>query len=126
MHADMEDLLIDHINAWNSHDLDRLMAMFSTDCIFEASSGDTVAGESFVGAEAVRGAFADVFTKMPDAHWGDGRHYLLDRDYGVSQWTLTGTLDDGRRVMVNGCDFITVADGLVIRKDSYRKQRPPF
>ena len=57
--------------------------------------------------------------------WGDGRHYSLAPDYGVSEWTLTGTMPDGRRLEVNGCDFLTVRDGKILTKDSYRKQRPP-
>jgi ketosteroid isomerase-like protein len=63
---------------------------------------------------------------MPDAHWGDGRHHVIDSGYAVSEWTLTGSLADGRRLEVNGCDFLTVRDGKIIRKNSYRKQRPPF
>jgi ketosteroid isomerase-like protein len=46
--------------------------------------------------------------------------------YAVSEWTLTGTLSDGRRLEVNGCDFLTVRDGKILKKNSYRKQRPPF
>jgi Arc/MetJ family transcription regulator len=42
--------------------------------------------------------------------------------YGVSEWTLTGTLIDGRRLEVNGCDFLTVHRGKIIKKDSYRKE----
>jgi hypothetical protein len=63
---------------------------------------------------------------MPDAHWGDGRHYILAPDYGVSEWTLTGTLPDGGRLEVNGCDFLTVREGAIITKNSYRKNRPPI
>jgi ketosteroid isomerase-like protein len=63
---------------------------------------------------------------MPDAQWADARHHVLAPDYGVSEWTLTGTLSDGRRLEVNGCDFLTVRDGKIIRKNSYRKNRPPI
>ncbi len=33
----MTRLLVEHIDAWNSHDLDRLMGLFADDCVFEAS-----------------------------------------------------------------------------------------
>ena len=62
---------------------------------------------------------------MPDANWGDGRHFVIAEDYGVSEWRLTGARLDGTRVDVLGCDFVTVRDGKVIRKNSFRKQRPP-
>jgi ketosteroid isomerase-like protein len=35
-------------------------------------------------------------------------------------------MSDGRRVEVNGCDFLTVRDGKILTKNSYRKQRPPI
>ena len=63
---------------------------------------------------------------MPDAHWGDGRHYVIDECYCVSEWTLTGTLADGSRLEVNGCDFLTVRDGQITKKNAFRKQRPPI
>jgi ketosteroid isomerase-like protein len=120
------DLLGRHTDAWNSHDLDLLMSYFAPDCVFEASGGDQVSGARYEGLDAVRAAFGEVLEQMPDAHWGGGRHYILADDYGVSEWTLTGTLADGMRLEVNGCDFLAFRDGKIIRKNSYRKQRPPI
>jgi taurine dehydrogenase small subunit len=116
-------LLVDHIDAWNAHDLDGLMELFAEDCTFDASGGSGVHGERFVGKPAVRAAFASVFDQMPDANWGGGQHYTLGTDNHVSTWTLTGTFADGTRVEVDGCDFLTVRDGLIVRKNSFRKQR---
>jgi steroid delta-isomerase-like uncharacterized protein len=124
--SDLHDLLVEHTKAWNRHDLESLMSLFAEDCVFEASGGDEVCGTRYEGHEAVREAFAAVFETMSDAQWGNGRHYILASDYGVSEWTLTGTLPDGRRLEVNGCDFLTVRDGAIITKNSYRKQRPPI
>jgi ketosteroid isomerase-like protein len=114
-----------HIEAWNRHDLDGLMSLFDRDCVFQASGGDEVCGKRYQGPTEVRQAFAEVFETMPDAQWGNGRHYILAPDYGVSEWTLTGTMPDGRRLEVNGCDFLAVRDGKILTKNSYRKQRPP-
>jgi ketosteroid isomerase-like protein len=119
------DLLIRHTTAWNNHDLEELMSLFAEDCVFEASGGDEVCGTRVAGPAEVEKAFAGVLESMPDAHWGGGRHYALDPHYGVSEWTLTGTLPDGRRLEVNGCDFLQVRDGKIVLKNSYRKQRPP-
>jgi ketosteroid isomerase-like protein len=120
------DLLVRHTEAWNHHDLDALMNLFDRDCIFEASGGDQVWGRRYQGHTEVRRAFADVLESLPDAEWGNGRHYILAPDYGVSEWTLTGTMPDGRRLEVNGCDFLTVRDGKIVAKNSYRKQRSPI
>ncbi len=123
---DLLELLSAHTAAWNGHDVDALMDLFADDCTFEASGGSGVAGDRFVGKDEVRAAFAAVFDSMPDATWADGRHYALNLGYGVSEWTLRGTMADGRRVEVNGCDFLTVSDSKIIIKNSYRKQRPPI
>jgi ketosteroid isomerase-like protein len=114
-----------HVQAWNDHDLDRLMSLFSDDCVFEASGGPQAEGQRYVGKEAVRAAFGSVLEAMPDAHWGGGRNHLIGPGYGVSEWTLTGTTVDGARLEVNGCDFLTIADGLIVKKNSFRKQRNP-
>jgi ketosteroid isomerase-like protein len=123
--SNLRDLLTSHAEAWNRHDLETLMSLFAEDCVFEASGGDEVCGKRYRGFREVKEAFAGVLKTMPDAHWGDGRHYILGPDHGVSEWTLTGTLPDGRRLEVNGCDFLTVRDGKIITKNSYRKQRLP-
>jgi steroid delta-isomerase-like uncharacterized protein len=117
-------LLVEHTDAWNAHDLDRLMDLFTDDCVFDASGGSQVHGERFEGRTAVSEAFLAVFDAMPDANWGGGRHYTLSASYCVSEWTLTGTLTDGSRIEVDGCDFLTIKDGQITRKNSYRKQRP--
>jgi ketosteroid isomerase-like protein len=121
---DLERLLIEHTDAWNSHDLDRLMSLFAEDCVFEASAGSAACGHRFDGWAEVRTAFAEVFDAMPDASWGGGRHFVISDDYGVSEWRLTGTLADGSRVDVFGCDFLTARDDKIVRKNSFRKQRP--
>jgi steroid delta-isomerase-like uncharacterized protein len=124
--SDLLALLEKHTEAWNGHDLDALMSLFAEDCVFEASGGDEICGTRYEGEGEVRTAFAKVFEAMPDAEWAGGRHYALAPDYGVSEWTLIGTLIDGRRLEVNGCDFLTVRRGKIIKKNSYRKQRPPW
>ena len=124
--VDLMELLRVHTDAWNAHDIDGLMELFSEDCVFEASGGTGVTGDRYVGKEAVRAAFSAVFDSMPDARWGDGRHHVIDSGYGVSEWTLTGTRSDGSRIEVNGCDFLTVVDGAITLKNSFRKNRPPL
>ena len=111
-------------DAWNAHDADALMSFMTDDCIFEASAGTQVCGERARGAEAVRAAFVDVWTKFPDANWGDAKHFVC-ADRGVSQWTFTGTRADGSRVEVHGCDLFTFRGNKIALKDSYRKNRLP-
>ena len=117
------EVLQDFADAWNRHDVDALMTFMSEDCVFEASAGRDIAGTRYVGREAVRAAFADVWATFADAHWGDARHFVVG-ERGVSEWTFTGTRADGARVEVHGCDLFTFRNGKIAVKNSYRKNRP--
>ncbi len=122
---DMETILRAFAEAWNRHDVEALMSMMTTDCVFEASGGNMVDGERHEGQRAVRAAYAAVFEQYPDAHWGNDRHFVTG-DRGVSEWTFTGTLKDGKRVEVTGCDVFTFRNGKIALKNSFRKNRPPI
>jgi uncharacterized protein (TIGR02246 family) len=122
---DLEKLLTAFADAWNRHDVDGLMSMMTADGVFEASGGNHVNGERHEGQQAVRAAYAAVFAQYPDAHWGNARH-LVKGDRGVSEWTFTGTLKDGKRVEVTGCDLFTFRNGKIAVKNSFRKNRPPI
>jgi len=109
-------------DAWNEHDVDALMSFMTDDCVFEASAGPEVCGTRSRGRDAVRAAFAQVWTTFPDAHWGNARHFVCG-DRGVSEWTFTGTAQDGTRVEVHGCDLFMFRGGKIALKNSYRKNR---
>lgn len=111
-------------DAWNRHDVDALMSFMTEDCVFEASGGPEICGSRFVGADAVRAAYAEVWSTFSDAHWGNARHFV-NGERGVSEWTFTGTRTDGSRVEVNGCDVYTFRGGKIAVKNSYRKNRSP-
>jgi steroid delta-isomerase-like uncharacterized protein len=121
--ADFITLLDRFADAWNRHDLDALMSMMTDDCVFEASAGPQVDGQRSEGKPAVRAAYAAVFEAFHDAHWASARHFIAG-NRGVSEWTFTGTHNDGKRVEVTGCDLFTFRDGKIAIKNSYRKNRP--
>jgi len=112
-------------NAWNRHDVDDLMSFMTDDCVFDSSAGDEVCGTRFVGTDAVRAGFSKAWEILPDAKWGDARHFVSG-DRGVSEWIFSGTQADGKRVVVNGCDIFTFRHGKIAVKNSYRKSRPPI
>jgi ketosteroid isomerase-like protein len=118
-------VLVAFADAWNRHDIDAIMALMTTDCVFEASAGPDVCGTRSVGSHEVRAAFLEVWTTFPDAQWKDARHALCG-DLGLSEWTFCGTRADGARVEVNGCDVLTFHGDKIALKNSYRKNRPPI
>ncbi|WP_274627331.1 nuclear transport factor 2 family protein [Arvimicrobium flavum] len=108
--------------AFNAHDLDRIMTFFADDCVLEMPRGKEPWGARFEGRESVRAALATRFEGLPDVHYGNAEHFVdAAADAGMSKWTLTGTTPDGERKEVRGCDFYTFRNGKVIRKDSYWK-----
>lgn len=124
-HSITTDTLQAFADAWNRHDIEAIMAFMTDDCVFEASAGPDVCGTRYVGREAVRAGFAEVWDVFPDAQWRNARHFVQE-DRGVSEWTFTGTKADGSRVEVHGCDLFTFRDGRIALKNSYRKNRPPI
>ena len=121
----LEQLLQEFADAWNRHDVEALMSMMTEDGVFEASAGNNLNGERHQGQPAVRAAYETVFVQYPDAHWGGARHVVMG-NRGVSEWTFTGTLKDGARVEVTGCDLFTFRNGKIAVKNSFRKTRPPL
>lgn len=108
------------LDAFNSHDLDRVMSFFADDCVLETPRGPHPYGTRFVGREAVRDGLAARFAGIPDVHYDDARHWSSG-NRGCSEWLLTGTTIAGEKVAVRGCDLFEFRDGKIVRKDSYWK-----
>lgn len=111
------------LNAFNDHDLDRIMSFFAEDCVLEMPRGPAPWGTRYTGSVAVREGLRSRFSGIPDVHYTDDTHFVAG-DIGVSQWTLRGTAVSGEDIEVRGCDFFTFADnGKILKKDSYWKIR---
>jgi ketosteroid isomerase-like protein len=109
-------------DAFNAHDLDRIMTFFADDCVLEMPRGNKPWGSRFQGKTDVRAALATRFEGLPDVHYGNDEHFVDEAaGTGMSKWLLTGTNREGKRIEVQGCDFYTFRDGKVIRKDAYWK-----
>ena len=119
---DIRSTLVGLCDAFNAHDLDRIMAFFADDCVLEMPRGREPWGSRFAGKQAVRDALATRFAGLPDVHYGNEEHFVDEAaQTGMSKWTLTGTTREGKKVEVRGCDFYTFRDCKVIAKDSYWK-----
>jgi ketosteroid isomerase-like protein len=108
------------VQAFNDHDLDRIVSFFADDAVLEMPRGPDPSGRRHVGAQAVREGLRSRFEGLPDVHYGEDSHYV-DGDMGISQWTVTGTMKTGERVKARGCDFYSFRDGKVVKKDSFWK-----
>ena len=121
-HDEAVAMLKEVSTAFDQHDLVGIMAHFADDAVFEGPKGSDPWGTRFVGAEAIREAFAARFAGIPDIRYQQDEHFV-DGDRGASEWILTGTTTDGQRIEVRGCDLWTLSEGAVVKKDSYWKIR---
>lgn len=122
----LERVIAAYGEAWNSHDIEAILAMHADDSVFE----NHTSGGKGVGKEAIREVLKGVFAAFPDIRFDARRTYVCD---GVvtQEWTATGTLaipftkgsttvqPTGRKVSWNGVDVIPFAGNLVARKDVY-------
>ncbi|HEX5132858.1 MAG TPA: nuclear transport factor 2 family protein [Candidatus Krumholzibacteria bacterium] len=119
-HDVTRDTLKQFLEAFNRHDLDAIMEYFHDDCIFYMPRGKAPRGDCYVGKQEVRAGLATRFEGIPDVHYGDDTHWVCG-DFGVSEWTLTGTRKAGGRIEVRGVDLLEFRGGRIVRKDSFWK-----
>lgn len=106
--------------AFNQHDLDRIMEFFADDCSLDMPRGSAPWGTRYLGKGEVRKGLQSRFEMLPDVHYGDARHFATET-MGFSEWLVTGTLRTGQTIKARGCDHYEFRDGKVVRKDSYWK-----
>lgn len=108
------------LEAFNRHDVDAIMEFFADDCVMDAPRGPDPWGKRLVGKREAREGCNDRFKGLPDAHYGNDRHWVAG-NMGFSEWTLTGTTPSGERLEVRGTDHLEFRDGKIISKNSYWK-----
>ena len=120
MAFDGEAFMKRFMDAWNAHDVDGIMALMTDDCVFEPSFGPEPWGARYQGAAAVRAGVEKNFRNIPDIRWDEMRHFVCE-DHAVVEWLTTGTPQGGKPFKVEGCDILTLRDGKISAKRSYRK-----
>lgn len=114
------ELLKGFLDAFNRHDLDSIMSYFADDCVFYMPRGAKPRGDRYLGKKEVSEGLAKRFEGIPDVHYGDDLHWVCG-NFGVSEWTLTGTSTSGQQIEVRGVDLLEFAHGKITRKDSFWK-----
>lgn len=120
MAFDGEAFIGEFTTVWNAHDLEGIVAMFTDDVVFEASFGDKPWGKRAVGKAAARALVEEVIDRIPDVRWDEIRHFVCPEHATVESVT-TGTPRGGERFEVHLVDVLTLRDGKIAAKRSYRK-----
>ena len=100
--------------AFNSHEIDAVMALMTDDCIFE-NTFPAPEGTRHVGASAVRKELGNFLSSSPLAHFEEEELIACD-DRCVVRWRYTW--GEG---YVRGVDVLRVRHGKISEKLSYVK-----
>jgi len=113
--------LMKEINAaFNSRDMDRIMACFAEDATFLMARGPEADGRRVRGKAAIRKVIADRFTVITDMRWEHVDAFICG-DRAVSVWMVTGTGTDGEKLNYRGCDIYEFRGDKIHNKDTYWK-----
>ena len=121
-HWDGEAFIHRFNTVWDDHDLDGIADMFTDDVVFEASFGSEPFGERATGRAAARALAAAIFERIPDLHFSEIRHVVYP-DFAVVESVTTGTPVGGEPYEIHIVDLLTIRDGKIAAKRSYRKAR---
>jgi steroid delta-isomerase-like uncharacterized protein len=108
------------LDAFNAHDVDAILELFTDDCVYDAPRGPAPGGRRYAGKDEVREGFQARFDGIPDVAWTDACHFTSG-DRGASEWTIRGTQASGTPIEVRGCDLFEFSGGKISRKDSFWK-----
>jgi ketosteroid isomerase-like protein len=106
--------------AFNSRDVERIVAFFAEDGVFCLARGPESVGRTLAGKAAIRKALADRFVQIPDMRW-ENEEYILAGDRAISVWTVRGKGADGEELNYQGCDIYTFKGDKIVHKNTFWK-----
>jgi ketosteroid isomerase-like protein len=118
------DLMKSISAAFNSRDVDRIVAFFAEDGVFCLARGPETVGRTLKGKATIRKALADRFAVIPDMRW-ENEEYILapEANRAISVWTVRGRGADGEELNYQGCDIYTFSkEGKIVHKNTFWKQ----
>ncbi len=121
MSADMA-VLDQWAMAWSSHDIDRVLELFTDDCVYE----DVPTGAVHTGKDALR-AFAQFFFSVaPDFKVDVCSRFETDK-WAAGEWTMSGTQEgdmpnlpaSGKRFCIRGASVLELENEKIRRCSDY-------
>jgi steroid delta-isomerase-like uncharacterized protein len=102
------------IAAWNSHDVEKVIPVFTDDVLYE----DVTFGAVNHGSTELRKFAASIFAAIPDVRF-ELVNSTIDRGHGTIEWVFTGTdrglYKSGKRFSVRGVSVIDLREGRISR-----------
>ncbi|MDA1127429.1 MAG: nuclear transport factor 2 family protein [Chloroflexi bacterium] len=113
------DIVQRYNNAFNSGDVDGVMAAMTDDCVVETPMPPPN-GSRFQGQDAVRGLWREFFQSSSSIEF-ETEDIFASGDRCLVQWTFRWVGPDGEPGHVRGVDVFKVRDGKVAEKLVYVK-----
>ncbi len=107
---------------WQNHDVEGIADRFTDDAIFVASFGPDPFGERAHGKDAATRLAASVFERIPDVQFREIRHTVTP-EFAVIESVQSGTPEGGEPFEVQIADLLTLSNGKIAAKRTYRKGR---
>lgn len=115
------DLLDQIQDAFNRHDVAAILSYFDDECEWLMARGpEAQVGRRCAGKREIGDVLSARFEVIKDMRWEDMQHWISG-DRATSEWVVRGTLPDGSRIDLLGCDLWRFRNGKVVRKDTYWK-----
>jgi uncharacterized protein (TIGR02246 family) len=108
------------LEAWNTHDPERVLEYMTSDCTYHASFGPDLLGRTYSGREAVRVGVQTFFDRYPDGQFV-GTQVFVAGERGAAHWTFVATGRDGAPIEVSGADILDFEGELIKTKNAFRK-----
>lgn len=112
--------LLEYIDAWVAHDVDRIAAAVTEDCVVAESYGAVHRGRGRVRAWAKAW-----FDEGGVVHRWDVVDHIVAGDREVVRWTFENSWH-GERGAFDGATIARVRDGLVLEVREYQLTAPPY
>ena len=117
-----ERILEDWAAAWSSHDAEKVLALFTDDCIYE----DVTFGVVNHGRKELRAFIDGVFAGIPDFKIELTVRFVIDAS-GAMEWIMSGTHKGdfpgmpatGKRFTTRGVTIIEFQAGKIRRNSDY-------
>jgi len=102
------------IAAWNSHDVEKVISVFTDDVLYE----DVAFGALNHGSAELRKFATSIFEAVPDVKF-ELVSSTVDKGHGTIEWVFTGTdkglYKTGKRFSVRGVSVIDLRGGKISR-----------
>lgn len=123
MTADSTRLVKEYLAAWNAHDSEALLSLFTEDCVYE----DVALGRLEQGKDSVRALVQSVFVDLADFRM-DVKSAFGVGDWAATEWTMTGAFvhssvpglaSTGKSFAVRGATILQLRNGRIYRNTDY-------